>query len=142
MEAFVFSNNRGVTLIEIMIALVVLLFVSLAMLQMGILSMQVNVKNSARDEAITVAEMRLNDMRSLPFTAAFTSSDLDATGVDGVPDGVVTRSVRGVGITFTRTRIVSDLDVNKKTKLVTMDVAWQLRQQNYFHRITIVLKKS
>ena len=60
-------NKKGVTLIEMMIALVILLVVSLALMQTAIIGISMNVQNALRDEAVNVAEMRMNQLRSMPF---------------------------------------------------------------------------
>ena len=108
-----------------MISLVILLVVAMAVMQMGIVSMGENVKNAMRDEAVSVAEMRLSQFRNLPFDNA----TLNATA--GIPDGTINRSVRGAVIPFNLTRIISNVDTN--TKLITERVDWQIKQTNYSH---------
>jgi prepilin-type N-terminal cleavage/methylation domain-containing protein len=134
----VLSNKRGTTLIEIMVSLVILLVVSLAVMRMGLVSMSENVKNSMRDEAVNVAEMRLSQLRNLQFTSSSTDINLNAT--NGTPDGSITRKVRSAAITYSLTRIINDIDAN--TKLVTVQVAWQYKLVNYSHSLTIILKRA
>ena len=129
-------NNRGMSLIEIMISLSLLAMVSLAMLQMGLVSMSENVRNSIRDETVNVAEMRLNQLRSLSFT----DPTLNAT--TGTDDGSVARTVRSANVTFNRTRIITNVDSNTKLVTMTVSVAWQQNTKNYTHSITMLLKRS
>ncbi len=85
-------NKKGVTLIEMMIALVILLVVSLALMQTAIIGMNVNLQNALRDEAVSIAEMRMNQLRSLPF-------DLVTAGTE-----TVTRNFRGFTETYNAAR--------------------------------------
>ena len=60
-------NKTGLTLVEVMIALVVLLFVSLALMQTALVSISANTRNSVRDAVASVAEARLNQARDIPL---------------------------------------------------------------------------
>ncbi len=62
----VLYNKRGMTLIEVMIALMILMVVSMALLQTALLGMKENLRNAIRDEAVNVAEQRMNELRSTP----------------------------------------------------------------------------
>ncbi len=50
-----------------MIAFVVLLFVFLALMQTALVSIDSNMRNVLRDEAVRVAEERMNAHRNVPF---------------------------------------------------------------------------
>lgn len=63
------SNVRGLSLVEVLISLVVLLFVSLALMQTALVSIESNMKNVLRDEAVAIAEERINQARSIAFAA-------------------------------------------------------------------------
>jgi prepilin-type N-terminal cleavage/methylation domain-containing protein len=58
------KNKRGVTLIEMMVALTVLLFVSLAMMQVALVGISANRRNSLRDEGTRLASLYMNDIRT------------------------------------------------------------------------------
>ena len=65
----VFHDKRGMTLIEVMIAVFLLTIVSLALVQSALLVMNTNVINELRDEAVSVTEQRMNQIRNTPFAA-------------------------------------------------------------------------
>lgn len=48
-------NKEGMTLVEVLIAMVVLLLVSLALMQTALVSIDANMRNVLRDEAVSVA---------------------------------------------------------------------------------------
>ncbi len=54
------NDKKGVSLVEVMIALVVLLLVMTGLLQSALLSIDHNLRNVLRDEAVKIAEQRMN----------------------------------------------------------------------------------
>lgn len=48
-------NKEGMTLVEVLIAMVVLLLVSLALMQTALVSIDANMRNVLRDESVSVA---------------------------------------------------------------------------------------
>jgi type IV pilus assembly protein PilV len=63
----VLLNKKGLTLVEVMIALVVLLLVFLALMQTALVSIDSNMINALRDEAVNIAEEKMNDERNKTF---------------------------------------------------------------------------
>jgi type II secretory pathway pseudopilin PulG len=55
------------SLVEVLIAMTVLLFVSLALMQTALVSIDANMKNVIRDEGVRVAEARMISMRNEDF---------------------------------------------------------------------------
>jgi prepilin-type N-terminal cleavage/methylation domain-containing protein len=60
-------DNKGFTLVEMVIALTLLLLVSMAMMQTALVGIGANMQTVLRDEAIRIAEARMNAARSLQF---------------------------------------------------------------------------
>ncbi len=52
------QGSRGVSLVEVMISLVILLIVSMGLIQASLLSVDVNIRNELRDEAVRIASER------------------------------------------------------------------------------------
>jgi len=145
------TNNSGVTLVEVMIALVVLLIVMMGLLQASLLSIEHNLRNELRDEATRIASDRITGLRS----AGFDSGDLTATGgvfVDDTP-AIYTRSFRNIvpnpadpaspGV-FSVQKNISDVPnaagvVN--VKQVTIRVAWQYKGEALTHTLNATIKK-
>ena len=140
-------NEKGSTLIEIMIAFVIMLFVMLALMQTAMLSMDANMTNVIRDEAVGIAEMRMNEARNLPFTATvdnLTSDIGSLSGADcptafsatGVP---IQRNLRNItNFDFCTNRVVTHLGTD--TKQVTITVGWRWKGEDYTHSITTIRK--
>jgi prepilin-type N-terminal cleavage/methylation domain-containing protein len=124
-------NKKGMTLIEIMIALVILLFASLALMKIAVLTISTNVQNVVRDEAVNAAETRMNDLRSVPFDNIETA----ATAT------VISRNVRNFTVNYNiPTPAVTPINAN--CKQITISVAWSYRGQAYTHSITTILRKQ
>ncbi len=127
-------NNKGMTLIEMLIALMLLLITSLAMMQTSLLAIQTNLVNSLRDEAVSIAELRMNELRNLQF------DDLTPTAPTGAAEAPITRNMRAASFSFGLRRTVAD--INLDTKQVTVTVNWSYKNVPYTHSITTVLRSQ
>ena len=126
-------NNKGMTLIEIMIALVILLISSLALMQTASLGITMNVQNVLRDEAVNVAEIEMNDLRSRPFDNIASAATTT----------VVSRNFRGFTVDYTVTPTVTDINASsQQSKQISVSVAWSYRNKDYKHEITTLLRKQ
>lgn len=130
------NNSRGVTLVEVMIALVVLLIVFVGLIQTSLLSIDHNVRNEVRDEAVRVASETMADVREHFSDLKDTGTaceNLILTPAPGLPpySQTVTRTIRKQKVTFYRCGIVHDVDavgapIPKPafTKQVTVTLTW------------------
>lgn len=139
---FAMLNNKGMTLVEVLVAMVLSLIISLALLQTSLIGIEHNVKNSIRDEAVGIAEKRINELRSTTWPDALNPNDLTDTG--GVftaftVEPTVKRNIRTVSVTFTPTKNIDDLDTT--TKQVTVRVSWTWKGSTFTHNATTVLRK-
>lgn len=133
-------NNRGMSLIEVMFALVLLLLSTLAMMKTGLLAVQTNMVNSLRDEAVSVAEERMNELKNELFSANATSILLNPTG--DVADATVVRKLRATSVTYTRTRRVDTITTTPPARQVSVIVTWSYRGQTYTHGITSIIRQQ
>jgi type II secretory pathway pseudopilin PulG len=127
------------TIIEVMIALAILLITSLAMMSTALMGMQTNMINSLRDEAVGIAEARMNELRNTPFPDLPAMNDLTATGGEAA-DSTINRRVRAASFTFTRKRTVAD--INADTKQVSLTVTWSYKTRPYTHSIMTILRRQ
>jgi prepilin-type N-terminal cleavage/methylation domain-containing protein len=155
MGRIVLLNKRGLTLIEVLIALVVLLIVSLAMMQTALVGIDSNMRNTLRNEAVSVAETRMNEARNQSFTAIVPdtgslsacvsdcSAGFPATGVCN------TRAIRSIpGFNFCTnlscTEIGGDgncITNDADNKQVTVLVGWKWKGESYTHSITTIRQR-
>jgi len=136
MQQIALLDKKGVSLVEMMIALVILLLVFLALMQTALLSINSNMNNLLRDEAVSVAEQHMIAVKNTPFdnvtaTAGFVS--------DTRADINDTRAFRDFSIIFIPQRQVTDQGIDNKQ--VDILVRWTWKGENYTHSINAVLRR-
>jgi len=109
------------TLIEVMIAIVITFIVFLGLSGSGIFVLNENIKNSLRDEAVSVAGMEMEQVRNTSFDNLYL-----APGTQSV-DNVV-RQIRGLTVNYGVTRTVTILDLNNLQ--VSINVTWDRTENN------------
>lgn len=151
MEQIVLLNKRGLTLVEVLIALVVFLLISLALMQTALVVIDSNMINVLRDEAVNIAEMRMNDARNLGFTETVNNLISDAGALAGAncpagfsPTGLLVerafRNIKASDFDFCTNRAVNDLDTDNKE--VTITVGWIWKGQDYTHTIATIVRRQ
>jgi prepilin-type N-terminal cleavage/methylation domain-containing protein len=142
MERAVLSSNRGFTLIEMLIALVIILLGLLGLLNAAFLSIDNNLKNLLRDEAVRIAEQQMNVLKSLPLTdVAYNppaSSGLGATNGQQLPPVITyfgtypvqhlvgNNLVNGYAVYL----IINNLTTDHSKKSIQVYVGWTYRNQS------------
>jgi prepilin-type N-terminal cleavage/methylation domain-containing protein len=128
-------NKKGLTLVEVMIALVVLLVVCIALMQTALVSIESNMTNVLRDEAVNIAEMRMNEARNMPYT-----------NLAGTSSTTILRNFRNIAnFQYSVTRTVTDL--NSDNKQVNITVTWEWKENTVAngnpltHSITSIVRR-
>lgn len=137
-------NNKGFTLVEVMIALTILLFVFLALMQTALVSIDSNMRNLLRDEAIAIAEERMSQARNItlaslvsdngwtgPAAAGICPANFAVFGGNGV---LVQRNFRNVAnFNFCTNMNVVTAGNGRQ---VTIAVWWQWKDEQLNHTIS------
>jgi prepilin-type N-terminal cleavage/methylation domain-containing protein len=118
------TNSRGVTLIEVMISLVILLIVFMGLIQASLLSINHNVRNEMRDEAVRVAAEYMSRTRSDVFSnlAALPPGFRPFPANPPVDPFIVTRNFRNIQHNYQVERQIESLDAN--TNRIAIRVSW------------------
>lgn len=125
------ADKRGFSQVEIMISLVLLLLVFLALAQTALVSIDSNMANVLRDDAVSIAEMKMNEARNVDFD----------TLLAGITTETVNRDFRNItDFQFTSTRTVTDL--NSSNKQIDITVTWNWKGNPYTHTITTIVRRS
>lgn len=132
------KNNGGMTLVEVLMALLITFIVFLGLSSAGLVVFNENIKNDLRDEAVSVAAMEVGFARNTPF-------DNLVAVADGAPrsiDNVVHR-IRGLSVNYGVVRTVNFLDGD--TVQVSIDVAWSRtesdRTRSYTHNVATIVRR-
>lgn len=131
MERIALYNRRGMTLIEVMMALLILAVVSLAMMQTALLGMKENMRNAIRDEAVNLADEKMNELRSTPTVSIpfGTQPEIDNA-----------RYFRASLVHLKSRQTVTQVGSDPYTKQVTMAVTWTFSGQTYTHSVTTIVR--
>ncbi|SPQ00575.1 putative Type IV pilus minor pilin PilV [Candidatus Sulfobium mesophilum] len=128
-------GQRGFSLVEVMLALVILLFVSLALMQVALVTIDSNMTNTLRDEAVSIAEQRMTDLRSVAWSDAF----LVVNNPAGADEAVIRRDFRLFSLDFTPHRTITALAGD--VKQIDVRISWTWKNQTYTHTITSIVRQ-
>jgi len=125
MPAISISNRSGFTLIEVLVAMVIMLVGLLGLLQSINIAMEHNVKNHLREEATKVGERVMNDFRSLPFDRiTATSGHL-----------TVTSKMQGFAKSYDVSHTATSVGGSTESRELEVVVAWSYRNSPTQHRV-------
>lgn len=147
------------SLVELLMALVVLLVVFFALMQTALVGIDSNMRNTLRGEAVNAAEIRMNETRNMPFTGIVSDAGSLSTGgcassdcptgfySTGVCDARNVKSITAfkfcTNLTCTE---IGGPDNNCATndadnKQLTVVVGWKWKGHDYTHTITTIRKR-
>jgi len=137
-------NKKGMSLVEVMVALVILLFVSLALMQTALVSIEANMTNLLRDEAVSIAGMRMDQLRNISYAALQTDPNCDdlaedagCTALEADADCTVSRSIRNNDYDFWTRTTVAGIGDNKQ---VNVDIRWCWKDKVYKHKANTIMR--
>ena len=131
------KNNRGMTLVEVMVAMAIVFIVFLGMSSAGLVVLDQNIKNSQRDEAVGVAEEEMEDVRNIPFAAIANDNQ------------IVTRRIRGLNVAYNVVRTVANPNgstpaTDPNNRRVTITVTWNRienqQTRTYNHTVLTIVR--
>jgi prepilin-type N-terminal cleavage/methylation domain-containing protein len=117
----VFINNKGVTLVEVMISLVIFLIVFMGLMQTALLSIDGNVRNVERDEAIMIANGELDNLKNIPFNDPLLNAATTCR--------IVSRDFRNISKQYNVCDIIANLDAAVNTKSIQVVVGWNHKNE-------------
>ena len=131
------KNKDGMTLVEVLVAMAIVFIVFLGMSSAGLVVLDQNIKNSQRDEAVSVAEMEMQRIRNTPFSVLTLAPDNVAVSIDNV-----SRQIRGLNTNYGVLRTVDHLNVNNLA--VTLRVTWNRienqQTRSYDHTVATIVR--
>jgi type IV pilus assembly protein PilV len=124
------SDNRGFTLIEMMVAIVILMIGMLGLLQAINLALEVNLRNQLREEGVNVAERVMNELKGQGFDAIPASSTLT------IPSKI-RGSTRNYTVQANAVVLASDpVTALPTTKRLEVTTEWSYKGVTYRNRIS------
>lgn len=145
------KGGNGFSLVEVMIALCVLLLVFMGLMQTALLSIDSNMRNILRDEALRIAAQRMEETRNLPFGVvasdpAGVAVTLPACGNPPISFAnypvLLERDFRNIeNFQYGSIMGVTNLDPGPDTILIQITVRWQYRDECYSHTISSLRRR-
>jgi Tfp pilus assembly protein PilV len=124
------KNNGGMTLVEVLVSVAIVFIIFLGMSSGGLLVLDQNIKNSQRDEAVSVGDMAMQQVRNTPFASIANDNQ------------IVYREIRGQSVGFNVLRTVTSLDAGNRQ--VTINVSWTRLEngqtRTYNHLVSTIVR--
>ena len=121
-------TEGGFTLVEVLISMVVLLLVSLALMQTALVSIDSNMMNILRDEAVGIAEEEMNEARGVSFSLL------------GDTAGTVQKKIRNIAVfNYAVTRTVTSIGAESRQVVIT--ITWNWKGNPYTHSIASIVRR-
>ncbi|MBF0540295.1 MAG: prepilin-type N-terminal cleavage/methylation domain-containing protein [Nitrospirae bacterium] len=141
------QNNKGLSLIEVIVSLLIMTVMLLGLCQTIVVSISTNMQNVFRNEAVNVAEARMNGV--LIDTLGTAHDGLRNIPYANIPAAAgafnVTRTFRGsAAMTYTVTTIATSItDVVTSTisaYQITVSITWSYKGLTYTHSTMTVIR--
>jgi prepilin-type N-terminal cleavage/methylation domain-containing protein len=123
-----YNNKKGFTLIELMVAVAILFISMTAILDFIVQYHRINLENTMRNEAIRIAEARIENLRNTDFS-------LLVSGAEPLPG--IQRTIRNLTINYQVVWTVSSLSVNSAA--IQVNVTWSFKAINHRHDASTII---
>lgn len=121
------NNKNGFTLIEFLVAIVILMVGLLGMLQSINVAMDTNLQNVFRTEAVTIVEDRMMQKRAKAFDSLTTGTKISN----------VQSNIRGIMKNYSVWETISQPTNNSKQ--ISIDISWSKKKNRYTHSAASVV---
>ena len=117
------SDNSGFTLVEVLVAMVIMLVALLGLLQSINIAMEYNVRNHVREEATSVGERVMNEYRSRPFESLSSGKVMVPSKIRG--------SSKSYDVSYSANAVGGSTD----SRELEVIVRWSYRNMSSQHRV-------
>ncbi len=124
------KNDNGFTMIEFLVAIVIIAVGLLALLQSVNLSLAENLKTVFRNQAVMLADERMTMEKTKPYDNISTSSGWSTIGLN----------TRNAFKNYSVEKIGTQLTTN--TKSIEINVVWTYKGTRYIHTISSLVSKN
>jgi type IV pilus assembly protein PilV len=134
MALTVISNKRGFTLVEFLVAMVIMMVGILGLLQTVNYAIHHNMNNQLRQEATLLADDLMNREKAKPFDLISTTP---APYSRTYPNNqrIVNGASRNYSVIKTNTELTT------QTKTIDLQISWDYKQDHFVHSISSLTSK-
>ena len=124
------KSNRGFSLIELLVAMVIIGVSVMGLMEMSTVVMDNNLKNEIRNTAVEILSDHVNDLSNRPY--------------NNVPVGVLTQvEIKTIRNFYERFTIVDNITVfSSGYKNIASKISWNYRNINYNYTTDTVVNKN
>lgn len=128
-----YKNRRfaGFTLVEVLVAIVILMIGLLGLFQTINVSLNANMENQLRQAAISIADRIVTDQKKQEF-ASLTA---------GTTAGTESVIINSASKTFNTQVNITDFSAAQLTKQISVRVTWKYKARDFEYYTTTALKK-
>lgn len=124
------DDQNGFTLIEFLVAIVILMVGLLGLLQSINVAMDKNLENVFRTEAVMLADDQMMRIRVQPYENI-------STTVSAPPKTLQTRIVKGIQKSYSVQRIVTQR--TSQSKEIVINVTWRKKEALFSHSVSSMI---
>lgn len=133
METAAICNRVGFTLIEFLVAIVILMVGLLGLLQTVNYALSHNLSNQLRQEALMMADERMNVQKSKPFAL------ISTTPAPYVHNDSVQRAINNGFQNYSV--VTSNSDLTNQSKHIDIQVIWRHKGTRYNHSMSSLVSE-
>ena len=119
------KNIKGFTLIELMVAMVILFISMTAILDFIVQYHRINMENVMRNEAMRVVEARLEELRNMSYGSWDTATITR------------TRGIRNVSVSYSLKPIIETISPNSTA--IRVEASWSYRGITHHHNASTII---
>ena len=123
-------NKKGFTLIELMVAVVILMISMTAILHSIIQYQRINLENTMRNESMRIVEAQLEQLRSQQFAQL-------VPGGPYTPGSQPVRTIRNVSVAYTVNWTIESISL--VSVAVRVNATWSYRGVNHRHNASTII---
>lgn len=124
------NNSQGFTLIEFLVAIVILMVGMLGLLQAVNVAIDKNLENVFRTEAVMLADSKMMEIKSRAYDSISTVTNRS----------LVARDVRGVMKNYSVIRATTQ--PTTKSKQIMINVKWRKKNTPYSHSVESIVSNA
>jgi len=132
------KDNSGFSLVEVMMAILILMVGMLGLLQAINLAVDVNLRNQVREEAVYIGQRVMSEMRGKGFDNISTPPPPLTTQKYTYSDYQIPSKLRGASRSYTVSRsstVISMVNLLPVTKQLEVVVKWTYKGVGYENRV-------
>lgn len=131
------SNRRGFTLIEVLVAFVIITVSFLALAKITQMAMYTNTRNIIRDEGVKLAQDVINRLKAVPVSSLPTGTWTTTTLNNILGYDNVTKSMRNFNVNYTISVTVTPVS---DVRIIDVTVRWPYRGSTYTHTVSAMVR--